>query len=40
MYILSGELIKFAEDRGKLIDDALGENKNFTDLILAVELQV
>ena len=39
MYILSGELVKFAEDQEKLID-ALGENKNFTDLILAVELQV
>lgn len=39
MYILSGELVKFAEDRGKLTD-AFGENKNFTDLILAVELQV
>ena len=39
MYILSGELVKFAEDQEKVIND-MGEEKSWADIRLAVELQV
>ena len=39
MYILSGELVKFAKDQEKVIN-TMGKEKSWADIRLAVELQV